>query len=70
MFNYKNPVPHLGGKKWAIQMVFDYDDWFVKYEVKKSLEEWIKENGIPESCISNITPIEEYKNDWTRIKRL
>lgn len=49
MFNYKNPVPHLGGKKWAIQMVFDYDDWIDKYEVKKSLKEWIKENGLPDN---------------------
>lgn len=61
MSNYKNPVPHFGGKRYAIQIVFDFTEWTEKEDAKKALEEWIAKNGIPENSISNITPLEEYR---------
>lgn len=58
---YKNPVPYLGGKRWCLEITFNYEDWIEAHDVKRSLEEYIAENGIPKECLKNITPIEEYK---------
>ena len=41
MSNYKNPVPHFGGKRYAIQIVFDFTEWTEKEDAKKAFEEWI-----------------------------
>ena len=59
--SYKNPVPHLGGKKFAVNMVFDFEDWIEIEEAKENIEEYIKQNGIPDGCICNVTPIKEYR---------
>lgn len=61
MSNYKNPIPHFGGKRYAIHLVFNFDEWTEKEDAKKAFEEWIAKNGIPENSISNITPLDEYR---------
>lgn len=61
MWNYKNPVPHLGGKKFMVKIIFDFDDWIEKEDAVKGIEEYLKNNGIPSICVSDVTPIEEYK---------
>lgn len=58
---YTNPVPHLGGKKFNVNMTFDFEDWTEIEEAKAGIEEYIKRNGITAGCICNITPIKEYK---------
>ena len=58
---YQNPVPHLGGKKFNVNVTFDFPDWVEIDEAKENIEEYIRRNGIPNGAISNITPIKEYK---------
>jgi len=61
MIEYKNPVPHIGGKKFALKMVFTFEEWIESDEAAASIEDYIRRNGIPASATSDITPLEEYK---------
>lgn len=58
---YKNPVPHIGGKKFMLKIVFDFDEWIEQADARDSICEYIKEHGINTQNISDITPMEEYK---------
>ena len=58
---YKNPVPHLGGKKFNVNMTFDFPEWVEIDEAKENIEEYIKRNGIPKGTISDVTPRSEFK---------
>lgn len=39
---YQNPVPHLGGKKFNVNMTFDFEDWTDIEDAKLSIEEYIE----------------------------
>lgn len=58
---YKNPVPHIGGKKFMLKIIFDFDEWTEVPEARDSIVEYIKQHGINTESVSDITPIEEYK---------
>ena len=59
--SYQNPVPHLDGKKFNVNITFDVPEWVEIEEAKENIEEYIKRNGIPKGCICDVTPITEFK---------
>lgn len=61
MSGYKNPIPHLGGKRFVLHMAFDFADWIEDDEAAESIKEWIAKNGIPASALENVTPTIEYR---------
>lgn len=67
---YKNPTPHLGGKKFMLRMVFDFEDWTEIDEAKGGIEHYIIENGVPKGCVSDITPHKEYYEEVKQNDRL
>lgn len=58
---YKNPVPRLEGKKFNVNITFDFENWVEIEEAKENIKEYIYRNGIPDGCISDVTPMKEYK---------
>ena len=58
---YQNPVPHLGGKKFNVNITFDFDDWLDVDEAKANIEEYIRRNGLPNGVVCNVTPTTDYK---------
>lgn len=58
--SYKNPTPHLGGKKFMLRMVFNFEDWTEIEDAIKGIKHFIEVNGIPSTCVADITPIKEY----------
>lgn len=63
MKRYKNPIPRLGGKRFELRMIFDFQDWTETNEALDSIRRFIQEEGIPIRCISDITPTSAYKED-------
>lgn len=42
IMKYKNPVPHIGGKKFMLKIIFDFDEWTEVPEARDSIDEYIK----------------------------
>lgn len=57
---YKNPVPHLGGKKFNVNMTFDFKEFVDLDEAKVNIEEYIRRNGLPAGTVCDVTPVKEY----------
>lgn len=39
--------------------LFSFEDWFEPEEAAEGIRRWIQENGIPLSCLTNVTSYEE-----------
>lgn len=58
---YQNPKPNIGGKRFILRVVVDFDDWIVKPEAAKAILDLLYQNPREvEKHLADITPIEEY----------
>ena len=58
---FENPKVRLDGKEFMVKIAFQFSDWIDPFTAKNRIEKFIAENGIPQQCISNVTPYDEYK---------
>lgn len=58
---YQNPKPNIGGKRFILRVVVDFDDWVEKPKAAKAILDLLCQNPSKvEEHLANITPIEEY----------
>ena len=52
---YKNPIPHIGGKKFQIVVTFEFDEYIDEDEAKENVEEYFRRNGLNHDWIYDVT---------------
>lgn len=61
---YKNPIPHFGGKRYRVQMIFNFENWTERKDAASSILEHInKHPKVIEQCLADITPPKEYEKE-------